>query len=144
MALGNGAAYTEFFFQMLNGEYDLASGQDTMRLMLVTGHTVDLDTHTGYASVSGDEMSGTGYTAGGEALTTQTTTKDTTNQLGVLGADNVTWGSFNAGTPSHAILYDDTHASNLLIANWEVTTPGNTSDYIIQFSAGNNKILSIG
>jgi len=135
--------YTEFFFQILNGEYDLASGADTMRLMLVTAHLFD-NTDTTYASVSADEMSGTGYTAGGEALTGQTTTKDATNSLGVLDAANVTWSSFNAGTPSHAILYDDTHASNLLIAAWEVTTPGNTSDYIIQFSSGNNKILSIG
>jgi len=135
MAEGNGALYNEFKKEVLGGTLNLANGGDTLKMMLVTGHVVDIDTHTGYASVSGDEMSGTGYSAGGETLASQAVTKDTVNDLAKFDATDVTWTGLDAGTPSHAILYDDTHASKCLIAYWEVTTPSNGSDYTLQFNA---------
>jgi len=135
MAEGNGVIYNEFKKEVLSGTIKLASGGHAINVILVTGHTVDIDTHTGYASVSGDEESGPGYTAGGETLTTQAVTKDNANNLAKFDADNVTWTALDVGTPSHAIAYDDTHASDCLIAAWEVTTASNGSDYTLEWNA---------
>lgn len=135
MAEGNGALYNEFKKEVLGGAINLATGGHALNMILVTGHVVDIDTDTGYASVVGDEMSGTGYSAGGEILANQAVTKDNVNDLAKFDADNVTWTGLDAGTPSHAILYDDTHASKCLIGYWEVTTPSNGSDYTLQFNA---------
>lgn len=144
MAEGDGVIYNEFKFRVLNGYFNLANGQDTLKMILVTGHTVDIDNDTGYASVSGDEESGTGYTAGGETLANQATSKDNTNDRGVLDADDVTWTGLDVGTPSHGILYDDTPTTptaDPLIAAWEVTTPSNGGNYTLQFSTSPSAIL---
>lgn len=133
MAEGDGAIYNNFKEQVLNGEFDLTS--DTLKLILVTGHSPDIDVHAQYSDVSGDEESGDGYTAGGETLTGVAVTQDNANDLGKLDADDVTWTGLDVGTPSHAILYDDTHANDLLIAYWEVTTPSNGSNYTVQWNA---------
>lgn len=140
MAEGDGAVYNEFKFELLNGTYNLANGQDTLKMILVTGHTPDIDTHVNYASVSADEESGTGYTATGETIANQATSKDNTNDRGVLDGDDVTWTGLDVGTPSHGILYDVT-ASNQLIAYWEVTTASNGGDYTLQFSTSPSAIL---
>jgi len=132
--------YNNFKEQLLNGEFDLTS--DTVRVILVTGHTPNIDTHVGYADVSGDEVSGTGYTAGGAALAGKSVSQDNTNDRGEFDANDVTWTSLSAGTPSHAIMYDDTHASNLLIAYWEVTTPTNGGDYTLQWNANGILLLT--
>lgn len=142
MAEGNGVLYNEFKKEVLGGTINLANGGHTLKVILVTGHSVDIDTHTGYASVSGNEESGTGYTAGGETLASQAVTKDNVNDLAKFDAGNVTWTGLDVGTPSHAILYDATHASDCLIAAWEVTTPSNGSDYTLEWNASGILTLS--
>ena len=133
MAEGDGLLYNEFKFQLLNGAYNLANAQDTLQMVLVTGHTPDIDTDTQYSDVVADEVSGAGYDAGGKALTGQATSKDTGNDLGKFAADNVTWTGLDAGTPNYAVLQDVT-ASNLLIANWEIATASNGGNYTLTFS----------
>lgn len=137
MAEGDGAIYNEFKRALLAGEVDLsgdATGHE-IKVMLVTGYTPNIDTHNGYADVSANEESGTGYTAGGEILGSKAVTEDTTNDRGKFDAADVTWSGLNVGTPSHAIMYDNTHASDLLIAYWGVTTPTNGGDYTLQWNA---------
>lgn len=144
MAEGDGVIYNEFKFRVLNGTFNLANGQDTLRMILVTGHTVDIDADNGYADVSVDEETGTGYTATGEVLANQATSEDTTNDRGVLDADDVTWTGLDVGTPSHGILYDDTPTTpqaDPLIAAWEVTTASNGGNYTLQFSTSPSAIL---
>jgi hypothetical protein len=147
MAEGDGAIYNGFKYRLLNGVFNLDTGNDAMKMILVTGHSPDIDTHDGYADVSGDEESGTGYSAGGETLVNQATTEDTGNDRGVLDADDVTWSSLDVGTPSHGILYDDTPTTpqaDPLIAYWEVTTASNGGDYTLQFSTSPSAILYLG
>lgn len=147
MAEGDGVIYNEFKFRLLNGTYNLANGGDVLKMILVGSHTPNIDTHNGYADVSVDELSGTGYTAGGETLASQATSEDVTNDRGVLDADDVTWTGLNAGTPSHGILYDDTPTTpqaDPLIAYWEVTTPSNGGNYTLQFSTSPSAILYLG
>lgn len=131
----------------MEGAVNLATAQDAIKVMLVSGHTPDIDTHTGYASVSGDEYgAGSGYTVTGETLAGQDVTKDNTNDRGVFDATDLTWsalGPLSPATPSHAIMYDDTHASDMLIAYWVLgTTATNGGDYTLQWGANGIILLT--
>ena len=140
MAQGDGALYNEFKEELLLGNIDMDG--HTFKVMLVTGYTPNIDSHNGYSDVSAQEESGTGYTAGGATLAGKTVTKDTTNDRAKFDADDVTWTGLNVGTPSHAILYDDTHASKTLVAYWEVTTATNGGNYTLQFGANGVLLLT--
>lgn len=147
MAEGDGAIYNNFKEQVMEAAFNLASGGDTLKMMLVSGHTPNIDTHIQYSSVSADEYgAGSGYTVTGQALTGQDVTQDDVNDRGEFDAADVTWSSLGAlspATPSHAILYDDTHASDLLIAYWELgATATNGGDYTLQFGANGLILLT--
>jgi len=133
MAEGDGALYNEFKKEVLGGTINLANGGHTIKVILVTGHTPNIDTHNGYSDVSGDEESGTGYVAGGATLAGQSVTKQTTPDNAKFDGTDVTWSGLDVGTPSHAIMYDDTHASDCLIAYWELTTASNGGNYTLQW-----------
>lgn len=149
MAEGDGAIYNNFKEQVMEGVFNLATGGDTLKLILVSGHTPNIDTHTVYADVTADEYgTGSGYTAGGETLTSQDVTQDNTNDRGVFDAADVTWtslGALSPATPSHTILYDDTPTSpaDPLIAYWELgTTATNGGNYTIQWGANGIILLT--
>jgi len=75
---------------ILNGVIDLNS--DSIYAMAVSGYTPNKDTHTKRSDVTG-EISGTGYTAGGKALTGQTYTQNNTSDRAVFDADDLVWSS---------------------------------------------------
>lgn len=140
MAQGDGALYNEFKEELLLGNIDMDG--HTFKVILVTGYTPNIDSHNGLSDVSASEESGTGYTAGGATLAGKAVTKDTVNDRAKFDADDVTWTGLHVGTPSHAILYDDTHASDCLVAYWEVTTATNGGNYTLQFGANGVLILT--
>ena len=140
MAQGDGALYNEFKEELLLGNIDMDG--HTFKVILVTGYTPNIDSHNGLSDVSASEESGTGYTAGGATLAGKAVTKDTTSDRAKFDADDVTWTGLNVGTPSHAILYDDTHASDCLVAYWEVTTATNGGNYTLQFGANGVLLLT--
>lgn len=73
---------------LLNGGIDLLS--DTLKVALVTASYVpDVDTHQYYDDVT-DEISGTGYTAGGKTLTGKTITQDDANDRARFDAADTT------------------------------------------------------
>lgn len=133
MAEGDGALFNNFKHQVMEAQFNLLS--DTIKVALVTGFSPNIDTHTQWSDASGSEESGTGYTAGGETLASVTVTQDNANDRGIFDGANVTWSSLDVGTPSHAIMYDDTHASDLLIGYWEITTASNGGDYTLSWNA---------
>ena len=126
MAQGDGALYNEFKEELLLGNIDMDG--HTFKVILVTGYTPNIDSHNGLSDVS--------------RLSNRAVTKDTTNARGKFDADDVTWTGLNVGTPSHAILYDDTHASDTLVCYWEVTTPTNGGNYTLQFGANGILLLT--
>lgn len=86
---------------------DYISGK-TFKLMLLTdSHTPDIDAEEFIDDVSANEVSGTGYTAGGETVTTVTVTVDDTNDRAYIDADDVTWSTATI-TARYAYLYVDT------------------------------------
>lgn len=142
MAEGDGTVYNNFKEQLMLGTVDLSS--DTLKLMLVTGHTLDIDSDAAYTDVSGDEESGTGYSAGGETInaSSQSVTQDNSNDRAVFDAADVTWSGLDVGTPNYAILYDDTPSPTVLIAAWEIATASNGGDYTIQWNASGILLLT--
>lgn len=80
--------YNSFFEDLARGAIDLDT--DTFKCMLVTSaYTEDKDAHLKRSSIT-NEVSGTGYTAGG-AVATVTVTKDTANDRLDITLGGVSW-----------------------------------------------------
>jgi len=106
--------YNAFKANIMNGGLDLDT--DTIKVMLVTSSYVpDQDTHADRADVT-NEVTGTGYTAGGAEITSKTVTQDNTDNEGVFDGADVTW-STSTITAAGAVLYKSTGtaANDLLI-----------------------------
>lgn len=87
---------------LLNGAVDLDT--DTIKVMLVTAsYTPDADAHAFRSDVT-NEVTGTGYTAGGQALANKAATQDNTDDEGVFDADDVVWATSTI-TARGAVLY---------------------------------------
>lgn len=94
--------YNAFKKYIMNGSIDLDT--DTINVMLVTStYTPDQDTHE-YRDDITNEVSGTGYSAGGSALANKTVTADNTDNEGVFDADDLAW-STSTITARGAVLY---------------------------------------
>lgn len=137
MAEGDGVIYNDFKEQLLLGTYNLSS--DTIRVVLVTGYTPNIDTHATYADVSGVECSGTGYTAGGSAIGSPAVTQDNTNDRAAYDGADVTFTALNVGTPSHAVLQRQgataTTSTNKLLAYFILGRASNGGDYTLSFNS---------
>ncbi|MFC9768676.1 hypothetical protein [Rhodococcus jostii] len=80
---------------------------DTLKVMLATSsYTPDQDTHQYKSSVT-NEVSGTGYTAGGATLASATTTYTTGTNTLVLDAADSSWTTSTI-TARYAIIYNST------------------------------------
>ena len=74
---------------LMNGALDLDS--DTIHAILVTAsYSPNIDTHDFRDDIT-NEVSGTGYTAGGQALAGKTVTQDNTNDRGVFDSNDPSW-----------------------------------------------------
>ena len=83
-------AYDSFVYDAMSGAIDIDT--DTFKVMLVTSaYTEDKATHAKRSSIT-NEVTGTGYTAGGQAIV-PTITKDTSNHKTVITFPQVTWPS---------------------------------------------------
>lgn len=86
-------------------------GGNGIKCAVVTGsYTVDQNLHDFWDDVSANEVSGTGYTAGGNAMSTGTATVDGSGNVTVDIADPATWSQNGAGFSNgrRAIVYLDT------------------------------------
>ena len=93
--------YNSFKRDIMNGSIDLDT--DTIKCMLVTSSYTPVDTHDKRDDVT-NEVSGTGYTAGGATLSNKAVTVDNTDDEGVFDADDVSWASSTI-TARGAVLY---------------------------------------
>ena len=106
--------YNSFKQKIMDGSIDLDT--DTIKVALVTSsYTPDQDSHEDFADIT-NEVSGTGYTAGGATLSNVSITKDNTDTEGVFDADDVTWSNSTI-TARGAVVYKDsgTPATSWLI-----------------------------
>ena len=93
--------YNSFFTDLSKGNIDLDT--DTFKVMLVTSAYTPSKTHAKRSDVT-NEVTGTGYTAGGATLANVTVTQDDTNDLAKFDADDVTWATSTI-TARGAVLY---------------------------------------
>jgi hypothetical protein len=98
--------YNQFKTELMNKVYDLEA--DTVRVALYdNSHSFNAD-NTGYTATN--EITGTGYTAKGEALASKAVTQDDTDDEGVFDAADLQWTS-SSFTAYHAVIFDDTPTS---------------------------------
>jgi len=101
--------YGQFLAKALNKEVDWDS--DTIKVALLTSsYTPNQDTHDYFDDVSAYEVSGTGYTTGGQTLGSKTVTYDAANNVIILDAADTTWSSSTI-TARYAVVYDDSGAT---------------------------------
>jgi len=96
---------------LMNKEVDLEA--DTIKVALLDDNHSFTATHNTWSDVSANEISGTGYTAGGEELTNKTVTQGATTKW---DADDLIWSNASF-TAYHAVIYDDTLTGDDLIAS---------------------------
>ena len=109
--------YVETFEAALKNDLALDMDNDTFKCMLtLTGYTPNFETHTNKSDVT-NEASGTGYTAGGETLTSvaMTSSSDGTGTI-KWDADDVSWTNSTLTAVTGAVIYDDTVTNDRLIA----------------------------
>ena len=123
---------TSFKVGLYNGQFNLAT--DQIYMALYTGNATLNPNTTVYSSTN--EVTGTGYTAGGQLMTGVTISYDATNSVAYVNFANVVWNPA-AFTARCALIYDAT-ASNASIAvidfgadktctnTFTVTMPANT------------------
>lgn len=102
--------YGSLIAKAFNKEVDFDS--DTIKVALVgSGYTPNQDTHDYWDDVVASEVTGSGYTAGGQALASKTVTYDSATNVTVLDAADVTWASSTI-TARYAVVYSDAGVTN--------------------------------
>lgn len=97
------AVYNNGKKYLLNGAVDLDT--DTIKVFLVTSsYTPNIDTHDFRDDATANEVSSSGYTAGGAAIGSPTVTADTTDDEGVFDGADSTWSGVTL-TARYAIFY---------------------------------------
>lgn len=112
MAFTGNFLCTSFKKELFEGVHDFTAGTgDTFKIALYTSSaTLDAST-TAYSATN--EVSGTGYTAGGEALTNVSPT--TSGTTAFVDFADVTWSSATI-TARGALIYNSTAAGNPAVA----------------------------
>jgi hypothetical protein len=94
--------FDSFVYDNSTGAIDLDA--DTFKIMLVTSaYTPNKKTHTKRSDVT-NEVTGTGYTAGGVALASVVVTNDTANDRTKFASANPSWASATI-TARGAVIY---------------------------------------
>jgi hypothetical protein len=132
---------TSFAQNLLNGNENFTSG--TYYIALYNGNANLNNTTTAYTSVN--EVTGTGYTAGGIPLViTVTPTVDNTNNLAYISFANAVWSPASF-TARGALVYNFNTKAACFVLNFGSDKTCNSS-FTVQFPAATSTsaILSIG
>ncbi len=139
MAQGDFTLFNEFSEQLMHGEHDLASGADTVKVMLITNGTVPTASTTTPRVSDFTEVTGTNYTAGGETVSSSDVTAVSGSTYKFDG-DDVSWTQDASGPTDiyYGIVYNDTQANDMAIGFIDMTTDSGTTP--ISLAAGNISI----
>lgn len=136
--------YRLFKNGLLRSVFNFQSGGHTVKVALMgAGYTYAI-THRlwGDTGVSENEVTATGYTAGG-AVVTCSLTVDSTSAM-VLTAGDITWNSADISTIG-AILYDDTVGNKPLIAwlDFGETCTSDHGEFTLSWTDSDNVIFTL-
>ena len=106
-----------------------------LKVMLLNNHTFD-STHTTMTNITGDEVSGNGWTAGGEAITNAAWTQVNTNDGRLDGDDiSVTASGGPIGPANAHVVYDATNNLPLIyVAYSGDEEAGKGTDFKVTFA----------
>lgn len=97
--------FVGFLESLASKEIDLDS--DSFKVMLLSSSATPDLSEWHYKSSVTNEISGSGYTAGGAELSSVTVTNPSSSNLLVFDAEDLTWSSATI-TARYAVIYDDT------------------------------------
>jgi hypothetical protein len=129
--------YGKFLMGLAKGQFDFTA--DTFKVALVgSSYAPNVDADEFFTDLSA-EVTGTGYTAGGIALTGVAWTYDSTNNYGLLTADAVVW-TVATFTARRAVIYKSTgsDATSRLVGyiDYGVDQSPAGVDFAISFASG--------
>ena len=129
--------YNSFKKLALDGSIDFVN--DTIKVALLTNaYTPNIDNDEYWDDVSTHEVSGTGYTAGGQALSSKTTVKNTTSDEGVYDGADVTWAASTI-TARYGVIYKSTGTAStsalVCYIDFDVDKTTSASDFVIAWGA---------
>ena len=133
---------TVFAQNLLKGLENFNAGSPYVYKIALYNANANLDnTTTAYTSVN--EVTGTGYTAGGQVLTPVYLSQDTTNNTAFVSFNNVTWSPASF-TCRGALVYNSTTNAAIFVLNFGSDKTA-TSSFTVTFPAANstNAILRI-
>lgn len=130
----------EFMKGCLLGEHDVES--DVLKIALMDStFAFDPDTHLNWAACSANEVvaGSSGYLM--QTLANVAVTIDTTGDKVDIDADSVTWTASGAAIPTtgSAIIYNDTHATDVVVMCIDYGADYDTADgklFQVNFSSG--------
>lgn len=106
--------YQRFKANLMNKEIDMEA--DTIKVALLNNSHSYTATHNTWSQVSANEISGTGYSAGGATLGTKSVTQAAATKF---DAADTAWSTATF-TAYHAVLYDDTLTNDDLICSFDL------------------------
>ena len=115
---------------------DLNAGGTVVKCMLLTSsYTPNQETDVKKADIVANEVSGTGYTAGGATLANKAVTEAT--RVTKFDGDDVQWTESTI-TARYAVLYDDTSTDDLLLiwVDFGANKSSENGTFKLQFNAG--------
>lgn len=129
--------YNRFLNNLMTKQVDLVN--DTVKVALMNNSHSFVGTDNEWADVSANEITGVGYTAGGEEITGKGVTQGATT---VWDADNVMWydAQFSA---YHAVIYDDTLANKDLICSIDFGGEYAINDGYFEIEWSGNGIITL-
>jgi hypothetical protein len=132
--------YNTFKSGLMKGVYNLHTGGNTVKLALVNAYT-PVATHAVWTDVSGDEVTGTGYTSGGATVTTTVSGTSTAN---FNTSGDITWSSSTI-TATGGIIYDSTASGSPLIAyvDFSGTQSSSNGNFTVSWTAASDVIISL-
>lgn len=135
-------ACTVFKSNMLKGLENFNTGTPYTYKIALYNALADLDDTTTVYTTD-NEVTGTGYTAGGIALTPTTILSDTENNTAYVSFSNVTWSPASF-TCRGALVYNSTTNAAVFVLNFGSDKTA-TSSFTVQFPTANstNAILRI-
>lgn len=128
MILGQ-AQTTTFKLNLLKGLENFFTGSPYTYKIALYDATATIDSET-TAYTTTNEITGTGYTAGGEVLS-PTVGSDTSNNTAYVTFANVTWSPANF-TAAGALIYNSTTNASVAVLNFGADKTATTS-FTIQF-----------
>ena len=128
MILGQGQT-TTFKLNLLKGLDNFFTGSPYTYKIALYDATATIDSET-TAYTTTNEITGTGYTAGGEVLS-PTVGSDTSNNTAYVTFANVTWSPANF-TTAGALIYNSTTNASVAVLNFGADKTATTS-FTIQF-----------